>query len=316
MTAIKTILEVVRKMKKVVLTSVRFRKKLAELSAKRYTFEGEVKICNKDCYFGEKDNQFFKDTKVDEEYLQYPLSEIGLYFINSEEDTMCLVMLEACEGKMARMSVSVGGICDVDSGEKYYIDLGDPIPDVDLVGEPLSTFELKSEEPMFLDELVNSAMIGEDTEFAEGFAFDQVLESPPMADLRDWKYKSVMLNNDIHEALFRFRDLDLNDLLNDLKRNHYSLVGLGLIDVRSLVDSITVCAFKNETGYSYISFYYGVEEEEFMVRIQSRETELKRVRINGKEVLMARVTVDNSEEASTLIHGFDFENFREYELAM
>ena len=305
-------------MKKVVLTSVRFRRKLAELSANGYTFEKEIIICNKNCYFSGKDMQFFEDTGVDEGYLDYPIGEVGLYFKNEEQGTLCLVALEAEPGsKLGKMLTSVGGISEIDSGEKYYIDLGDSIPEVGLEGEPIETFELRGNQPMFFDELVKAEMINRDTEFSGELALnlDDVAVTQPMQDLRDWKYKSVMLNNNINEALFRFRDLDLDMLLSDLKSNGYTLVSIGLVDVRSIVDSITVCAFKNKTGYSYISFYYGVEEEEFMVRIQSRETELRRVSINGKNVPMVRVSVDNSEETSTLIHGFDFDNFKEYNLA-
>lgn len=305
-------------MKKVVLTSVRFRKKLAELSAKGYTFMEELKVCDKDVYFTDKDKQFFKDMNV-EDYLDYPIREIGLYFTNEIEGTMCLVLLEAFEGKFGKMSTSIGGIVsELDSGEKYYIDYGDDIPEMGIENEPVNTFELRTKHPIFIEELLSEGLIREEdtsVEFAEEFALDQVLQAEPPKEMYSWKYKSLMLNNDVHEALFRFRDLSLDVLLSDLKKEGYKLISLGLIDVRSLVDSVTVCAFKNNNGYSYVSFYYGIEEEEFMVKIQSRETELNRIKVNGKYVPLVSVNIKNADETSTLIHGFDFENFREYNLA-
>lgn len=305
-------------MKRVVLTSVRFRKKLAELSAKGYTFMEELKVCDKNVYFTDKDKQFFKDMGV-EEYLDYPIREIGLYFTNEAEGTMCLVLLEAFEGKIGKMSTSLGGIIsEVDSCEKYYIDYGDNIPEVGMEDEPIDTFELKTETPIFINELILQGLIKEEdtsVEFADEFTLDQVMQADPPKEMYSWKYKSFMLNNDVHEALFRFRDLNLDELLSDLRKEDYKLISLGLIDVRSLVDSITVCAFKNDKGYSYISFYYGIEEEEFMVKIQSRETELNRIKVNGKYVPLVSVNIQNADETSTLIHGFDFENFREYNLA-
>ena len=305
-------------MKRVVLTSVRFRKKLAELSAKGYTFMEELKVCDKDIYFTDKDKQFFKDMNV-EEYLDYPIREIGLYFTNEAEGTMCLVLLEAFEGKIGKMSTSLGGIIsEVDSCEKYYIDYGDNIPEVGMEDEPIDTFELKTETPIFINELILQGLIKEEdtsVEFADEFALDQVMQADPPKEMYSWKYKSFMLNNDVHEALFRFRDLNLDELLSDLRKEDYKLISLGLIDVRSLVDSITVCAFKNDKGYSYISFYYGIEEEEFMVKIQSRETELARIKVNGKYVPLFNVNIQSADETSTLIHGFDFENFKEYNLA-
>lgn len=303
-------------MRKSMLTSVRFKRKLVELKTKGYTFEEEIKVCDKNIFFGVKDKQFFKEMQVDEEFFDYPIREIGLYFKNSEENTMCLVLLEACETSIGKISSSIGGICEIDSNEDYYIDLGDPIPDVGLEGEEISTFELRSSEPVFITALLNSELVGTNEEFAEELTIDQIKEAEPMASIYNWKYKSVMLNNDVHEALFRFRDINLTDLLSDLNKNGYELIALGLIDVRSLVDSITVCAFKNEKGYSYISFFYGVEEEEFMVKVQSRETLLKRIKVNGKYVPLVEVNVENSEDTSTLIQGFDFENFREYNLAI
>ena len=305
-------------MKKVVLTSVRFRKKLAELSTKGYTFMEELKVCDKNVYFADKDKQFFKDMGVDE-YLKYPIREIGLYFTSESEGTMCLVLLEAFEGKLGKMSTSIGGIVsELDSGEKYYIDYGDDIPEEGIEGEPVDTFELRTDTPIFIGELISDGLIREEdtsVEFAEEFALEQVMTAEPPKEMYSWKYKSFMLNNDVHEALFRFRDLNLDELLSDLRKDGYKLISLGLIDVRSLVDSITVCAFKNSKGYSYVSFYYGIEEEEFMVKIQSRETELNRIKVNGKYVPLVSVTVQNADETSTLIHGFDFENFKEYNLA-
>lgn len=297
-------------MRKVVLTSVRFRRKLSELAKNGYTFDKEIIICNVGNFFDE-DNQFFKDTKVNEKFLEYPISEVGLYFKNTERGTMCLVALES-DGKLGKMSSSVGGICDVDSDEKYYIDLGDPIPTVGLEGEPIKTFELRSDYPMFSQEL--SKLFDYSAEIAAELQVDYS-DASTFEPLKGWKYKSIMLNNNVHEALFRFRDLDLDELLTDLKNNGYTLESIGLIDVRSITDSVTVCMFKNQYGYSYISFFYGIEEEEFMVRIQSSNIELRRVKVNGKFVPMVRVLLSNNDEATTLIHGFDFENFKEYNLA-
>lgn len=304
-------------MKRVVLTSVRFKKKLVELNTKGYMFEQEIILCDKNIHFNMND-QFFKDTKVEDSFKEYPIREVGLYFVNEEENTMCLVDLEASEDSLGRMSTSIGGIGTISSSEKYYIELGQTVPEKGLEGELIDTFELRSKSPMFFNFLLDSILKPDEdieTEFADELLIEPIKETDPIPSMYEWKYKSVMLNNDVHEALFRFRDIDLNILLSDLKTSGYELVSLGLIDVRSITDSVTVCVFKNNKGYSYISFFYGVEEEEFMVKIQSKETKLKRIKINGKYVPLVNVSISNSEDTSTLIQGFDFENFQEYNLA-
>lgn len=300
--------------RKVILSSVRFDKKLNELKENGYIFYKEIKICDTENAISDSDKRILKEKDVEDVYLEYPLSEIGLYFINSEDNTMCLVAIEGC-GRSARIETSVGGICDVSADEDYFLEVGETASD------SISRYELTSDVPMFYNYLSRIGMIVEEgnNDFSTEAAVELAIDydqgySSSFHSLYGWKYKSIMLNNNVSEAMFRFRDLSLDDLLRDLSDEGYRLVSLGLLDVRSIVDSVTVCGFQNEEGYLYVIFYYGVEEEEFMVKIMSHPYKLIRVRNANKVIPLFNISVSSADETSTLIRGFDFDNFEEFNL--
>lgn len=300
--------------KKVILTSVRLDKKLNELKESGYTFYNEIKICDTSNPLSGNDKNILKEKGVDDSYLIYPLSEIGLYFTNSHDGTMCLLAIES-SGKNGKMETTIGGICEVEANEEYYLEVGE------VASDTITRYELVSNESMFKDLLLSKNLMPElgEPDFSAETASELAIDYTQGYDssfhsLYGWKYKSIMLNNNISEALFRFRDLSLDSLLEDLYQEGYHLVSLGLLDVRSIVDSVTVCGFQNSEGYLYVIFYYGLEEEEFMVKIQSYPYQLVRIRNCNKVIPLVKVDVEGENETSTLIRGFDFDNFEEFNL--
>lgn len=129
--------------------------------------------------------------------------------------------------------------------------------------------------------------------------------------LHSSKYNTVMLNSDFSNALFNFSDVDLEDILLNLERFGYKLDSLGVVCVRSMVDSVTVCGFKNNKGYLYIMFYYGYREEQFVIRIVSSDEEIESMSVREKVVPLVHVL---DGDYTTLIRGFDFSNFRSFAL--
>lgn len=131
--------------------------------------------------------------------------------------------------------------------------------------------------------------------------------------LMSWKYKSLMLNSDVYQALFRFSEIDLDTLLSDLRKDGYTFISMGLVNVRSLANSVTVCGFYNGGNYMYTVFYYSKEYEGFVVELLYSKSEVTDVVVNGFTINVVRVDVNDGME-TTLIRGFDFENFDEYNL--
>lgn len=131
--------------------------------------------------------------------------------------------------------------------------------------------------------------------------------------LMSWKYKSLMLNNDIYQALFRFSEIELDVLLSDLRADGYTFHSLGLVNVRSMEDSVTVCGFYNGKNYMYTAFYFSQEYNCFVAELLYSVKDITELRVNGFNVNVVEVKANDGIE-TTLIRGFDFENFDEYNL--
>lgn len=127
-------------------------------------------------------------------------------------------------------------------------------------------------------------------------------------------FSALRLNDSIDDAMYKLKDVNLDILLRGLRESNYVLDSIGLACVRSMVYSRTVCGFKNKNGYVYMLFYYGSREEEFLVRILSSDSELSSLEIDGVLVNLVNVCNTNDIDVSTLIVGFDFNNFLEYDL--
>lgn len=108
-----------------------------------------------------------------------------------------------------------------------------------------------------------------------------------------------------------FDGLDLSEMLAYLRDEGYSLDSIGFGRTWSISDSITVCGFKSEEGFCYVAFYY---ENVFMTRIISVSKRLREVEVNGYTVKLRKLALDEADEVSTLVRGFDVCNFQEYNL--
>lgn len=127
------------------------------------------------------------------------------------------------------------------------------------------------------------------------------------------KYQMIMLNGEINSAKFNFNDISLDDVLGGLREEGYIFTSLGVACVRSMLNCITVCGFRNKHGYLYVEFYYGLEEDSFLVKFTSSREKLQSVNINNREVCLIDVNV-SSFDSTTFIRGFDFSNFENFSL--
>lgn len=296
--------------RKVLLTKSRLEKRLEGLKKEGFVFEKELLICNKSKEFDEPTKIVLRTLGVSIGYLEYPLSEV--YLILNKKDKTCIIGILADKDGRGKLSLDVYGLSELESDERYVLDYGDAIPSSGMGGEPLVSFELCSGVPMFSSLLRGIGLLPQGFNSIPKDSNLVYLNSgitSVFKSLYDWKYTSMMLNSDVSNAVFRFSSIDLERVLNDLYSEGYTLVSLGIIGVRSIVGSVTVCGFKKETGYVYVSFYYGVEEEEFLVRFWSTPFEQKSVCVEGRQVYMYNISVRDKGDTSTLIRGFDFENF-------
>lgn len=126
-----------------------------------------------------------------------------------------------------------------------------------------------------------------------------------------WKYKSRMLNNNINSAVFRFYDLDLDVLLKDLKREKYKIENIGVICVTSIKNCVVACGFANQSNRKYVVFYFDEEEGGLRIRLINSQMKKTTLYINDSVVPLNDILCN---DVSTLIHGFDFEDFKEFEL--
>lgn len=127
------------------------------------------------------------------------------------------------------------------------------------------------------------------------------------------KYQMIMLNGEINSAKFNFNDIVLDDILEGLREEGYIFTSLGVACVRSMLNCITICGFRNKHGYLYVEFFYGVQEDSFLIRFTSSREKLKVVTINNKDVCLIDVNV-GSFDSTTFIRGFDFSNFENFSL--
>lgn len=127
-------------------------------------------------------------------------------------------------------------------------------------------------------------------------------------------YRSIMINYEVSEATFKMGSLRLEDLLDLLHNDGYRIDSLGILGVTRIATSKTVCGFKSSKGYMYIVFYFSEADGGFMVRILSSSYKRAEIIQNGVRVPLLALGVHDVESATTLIRGFDFENFREYSL--
>ena len=161
----------------------------------------------------------------------------------------------------------------------------------------------------YVDEYLDSSFRNQDFRTEISASLDVDVPSKLMT----WKYKSMMLNNNVYQALFRFSELEFDVLLSDLRADGYTLHSMGLVNVRSMENSVTVCGFFNGRTYMYTVFYFSKEYECFVVELLYSKSEVKEIRVNNYKVNVVGINVNDGME-TTLIRGFDFENFDEYHL--
>lgn len=128
------------------------------------------------------------------------------------------------------------------------------------------------------------------------------------------RYKSIMINYEVSEATFKLGSLSLEDMLDMLHNDGYRIDSLGLVGVTNIVTSKTVCGFRSPKGYMYVIFYFSEDTGGFMVRVLSSSYKRAEIVQNGVPVPMLDLGVHDTLSATTLIRGFDFDNFREHSL--
>lgn len=231
-----------------------------------------------------------------------------------------LIMYDVCVyAKGRRLYLSIEEIDSEDSfasGEKYTLLEEDDVPEVGLSNEELVSYELIMDRPYF------GELIGENTNLSD-FTMEVAsalvefdTEDKDFASLvvNNWSYKLEMLNNDIYKAIFVYNTVDVKKLLTSLRDLGYKFKSLGLRDVRFISGCIASCGFvSRDFGVVYISVYYSNLEERYLLRIDTYEEERNCLLIEGKEVWM-QIVDTNDEDLSTFIKGFDFFEFREFNL--
>lgn len=130
----------------------------------------------------------------------------------------------------------------------------------------------------------------------------------------DWSYRLRLVDGNIDDSVFKFDKIDLEDVLRKLHMDNYTLDSIGLVHVRSWVDSVTVCGFKNVNDFVYTIFYFDKEKRDFLLEIVSSPEEVSQLQVDETVVPLIHVTTRGFKEVSTFIHGFDLGNFKEYDL--
>lgn len=130
----------------------------------------------------------------------------------------------------------------------------------------------------------------------------------------DWSYRLRLVDGNIDDSVFKFDKIDLEDVLRKLHMDNYTLDSIGLVHVRSWVDSVTVCGFKNVNDFVYTIFYFDKEKRDFLLEIVSSPEEVSQLQVDETVVPLIHVTTGGFKEVSTFIHGFDLGNFKEYDL--
>lgn len=130
----------------------------------------------------------------------------------------------------------------------------------------------------------------------------------------EWPYRLRLVEGNVDDSVFKFDKIDLEDLLRKLHKDNYTLDSIGLINVRSWVDCVTVCGFKNIHDFVYIIFYFDKNKKDFLVEIVSSPEEVAKLQVDDLMVPLIHVSTGGFREVSTFIHGFDLGNFKEHAL--
>ena len=129
--------------------------------------------------------------------------------------------------------------------------------------------------------------------------------------LNSWRYRSVMLNNEPSDAIFKCRDLEMKSLLEDLSVEGFSMISLGVANMLSTERAVVSCGFFNGVTYLYISFYYSREYGCFLVSMKSFLEEQYMLEVNNTHVFCTGISFLEDGGFITFIQGFDFEELSE-----
>ena len=115
-------------------------------------------------------------------------------------------------------------------------------------------------------------------------------------------------------CIFKYSTMNFEELLRQLRLYKYKFVLFGFCGIRLLETCCMVCGFRRGSDYVYVSFYYNENGREFLIKVETKSTELQKIKINNASVTLIKVSVDSMDSVSTLINGFDLENFKENNL--
>lgn len=115
-------------------------------------------------------------------------------------------------------------------------------------------------------------------------------------------------------CIFKYSTMNFEELLRQLRLYKYKFVLFGFCGIRLLETCCVVCGFRRGSDYVYVSFYYNENGREFLIKVETKSTELQKIKINNASVTLIKVSVDSMDSVSTLINGFDLENFKENNL--
>ena len=115
-------------------------------------------------------------------------------------------------------------------------------------------------------------------------------------------------------CIFRYSTMNFEELLRQLRLYKYKFVLFGFCGIRLLETCCMVCGFRRGLDYVYVSFYYNENSRELLIKVETKSKELQKIKINNASVTLIKVSVDSMDSVSTLINGFDLENFKENNL--
>lgn len=196
------------------------------------------------------------------------------------------------------------------------------------VSEGVEVFQYSNAEgSCFIDVSVGHSVSAVYSDIYSGSVIDEAAATSSLLDeydtcgdisipkgLTSSRYKSVMTNYEVSEATFKLSAMSLDDLLDMLHNDGYRIDSLGLVGVSNIVSSKTVCGFRSNRGYMYVVFYFSEDNGGFMVRVLSSSYKRAEIVQNGVPVPMLDLDVHDVTSATTLVRGFDFDNFREHKL--
>lgn len=130
----------------------------------------------------------------------------------------------------------------------------------------------------------------------------------------DWRYRVRLIEGNVDDSVFKYDRINLDDLLRKLHADNYTLDSIGLVNIRSWTDCVTVCGFKNIHDFVYVIFYFDKEKKDFLVEIVSSPEEVGKLQVDELMIPLVHVTIGGFKEVSTFIHGFDLGNFKEHSL--